>query len=173
MEHLLPDAREPISAEAKLPPSSELSSLIKTERDLAHRALLLNVSESYEPMSVIDVPVKTGENTNNQEGDQNAELFKRKYDDVVELIDSALRADVDDLDGTILAILSSIDALHATPYISSAPEFVAMVKAGRNSIEAADSFIGLGGQDAEFVANALSLAKQEISGTLIAYRPRR
>lgn len=110
---------------------------------------------------------------NNQEGVQNAELFKQKYDEAIESIDSALGADADNLVSKIPAILSCIDALHATPYVSSVPEFVAMVKAARSSIETIDSFIALGGKDTEFVANAVSLAKQQLSGTLVAYRPQR
>ena len=111
--------------------------------------------------------------TSNQEGVQNAELFKQKFDAAIEAIDNVLQGGTNEISNEIPAILSSIDALQATPYISSAPEFVVMVQAARGSVEAAGSLTALQNEDAHPVfVGLLSQARQHLAGTLIAYRPR-
>ncbi len=180
-EHLIMDARESTetaSGEIYLLQSPKLD---RTEAslDLGFQAVgilnSLDLTGSTEHLSTLDNPVLTGgtENmVNNQEGIQNAELFKRMYDAAVQSIDDALEADTDELHSKIPAILSAIDALHATPYISSAPEFVALVKAAKSSIEATNSFTALNGEGTNLaIPRVLSLAKQQLAGTLIAYRP--
>ncbi|MES2630746.1 MAG: hypothetical protein V4611_02220 [Patescibacteria group bacterium] len=178
-EHLTLDAPKSLSGEINplQSPDSELRP--KASVNLGALSLLhwLDKTGSSEPLNVFDDTVITGGTesmTNNQEGAQNAELFKSRYDAAVESIDNALQGGSDELSSKISTILSSIDALGATPYISSAPEFVAMVQDARSTIEAVNSFITLNGEDRDpIIDDALSLSKQQLSGTLIAYSPRR
>ena len=70
-------------------------------------------------------------------------------------------------------ILGAIDVLSSTPYISSAPEFVGLVKDARSEIEQARSSISSESTPEMnlAVANALSQARQQIAATTVAYRP--
>lgn len=183
-EHLILDARESTknpSGEIDLLRSSEFGLRAEASLDLGNRAVSLlhsldiDTTITTEHSNTFNDSVRTGsvENmVNNQEGVQNARLFKQKYDAAVESIDYALQGNINELYDKIPTILNNIDELHATPYISSAPEFVAMVKAARSSIEAADSFTELNSEAVNFVfATLLSQARQQLSGTLIAYTP--
>ena len=92
----------------------------------------------------------------------------------VESIDKALQDTGDERSDKISAILSNIDALLATPYISSAPEFVAMVEGAKSRIQIADSLTTLDSEDkSPAFATLLSQARKQLASTLIAYRPRR
>ncbi len=167
------ESTEAVSGEIDLLQSPKLDLRTVASIDLGVRATSLvhslDIIGSTEHLSAFEGGTESM--TNNQEGTQNAELFKRTYDLAVESIDGALQTDVGELSGKIPAILSSIDALLATPYISSAPEFVAMVEAAKSTIEAVDT---LNGEDTDLiVANALSQAKHQLSGTSVAYRPQR
>ncbi len=163
-EHLTLDARESMGGEINPPQSleSELKTVASIHLGTVGLMGSLDTSGPTKSLNVFDDTVRTGGTetmTNNQEGIQNAELFKRTYDAAVESIDDALQiqGSTDELNGKIPTLLSNIDALRAVPYISSAPEFVAMVEAARSSVE----------------ANNLSQAKQQLAGTLIAYSPQR
>ena len=100
-------------------------------------------------------------------------MFKSTYDTAVESIDDALRGNIDELSSKIPGILSSIDALRSTPYIASAPVFVAMVEAARSGVALGNSLTAQESEDAyTSFASVLSQARHQLAGTLIAYRPR-
>jgi hypothetical protein len=63
--------------------------------------------------------------------------------------------------------------LSSTPYISSAPEFAALVKAARQNVELARSRVApdRSSEASYAVAYALSQAKQQLDATTVAYRP--
>ncbi len=176
-EHLVLDARESTEDQSGRldllqPPDTDRSA--RTIRGIGDRALgLAGLPNAAAPNAYpgdSNGQIGTGgaeSMTNNQEGIQNAELFKQKFDAAIEAIDDALQGGTNE----IPAILSSIDTLQATPYISSAPEFVAMVQAARSSVEAAGSLAALYDEDIHSVfAALLSQARQQLAGTLIAYR---
>ena len=140
----------------------------------------LHLLGEMRPTEQIDVPDTdtiiiggTADMISSPEGIHNAELFKQAYDATIEAIENAFEADGANLSNELDGILSRIDALGATPYISSAPEFVDLGRAARNSITEANFYITQYNSPKMrlAVANALNQAKQQLNGTTVAYQP--
>lgn len=178
-EHLALDAPKSSNGEINPFHSPEHDFRIEAGLDLGIRAVkllhALDVAHPSESTNTHDNSVSTGgaeTMTDSQEGERNAELFKQSYDVAVGSIDAALQVDGSELGDKLAAILSNIDALQATPYISSVPEFVSMVQSAKSCVELADVYPVSDDDPTYFaVTEALLRARRLLSGTLVAYRP--
>lgn len=177
-EHLVIHVREyDDSREIDPLQSSELGPRQSTALPLGVRAV--GLSHTMRPSEQVNNSGGTTEmddmkdRSSNPEGSRNAELFKQTYDTVIASIESAFEADGTELGDRLAAIVERIDVLSGTPYISSAPEFVGLVKAARNNVEQVRSNIALGSSPDpnQAVASALSQAKQQLAATTVAYQP--
>ena len=123
--------------------------------------------------SSASVTESEGNMSSNVEGIHNAELFKQSYDSVIQAIDHAFEAKGPELSSKLDDIVSSIDVLSATPYISSVPEFVDLAGVARREITEASFYITrqTAPEVSKAIANALNQAKKHLSRTTVAYRP--
>ena len=180
-EYLASCPSERVIPEVDLIQPPELGRHRGTQVALGGKAVGLSM-DGLEPIDheVVNTPdgVIKGENMGNtdiiREGKYNAELFKQAYDAAVEAIESAKKAEGAELSDALGNVLSRIDTLGAVPYISSAPEFIGLVGAARRNITEASFYTTRGSGRSEVrsaVTNALDQAKQQLSGTLVAYHP--
>ncbi len=169
------DAEPILSPELNPPRDARLSLGVKAVRLLGSLDTTLESAgqEVYDSSNEMLERRSMGDTVSNSEGSRNAELFKEAYDTTIEAIENAFEAEGTELSSKLGNILSSIDTLSATPYISSAPEFVDLVSAARSNITEAIFYItrDSGPEMSQAVANALSQAKQKLAGTTVAYSP--
>lgn len=123
-------------------------------------ATVLDTLESSSTDSERDRPNE--EAISNPEGNANAERYKAAHDAVIMAIESAAQNRDESLD----VVLSAIDALATTSYVSSVPEFINMVGSARSAIEMANGI-----SDEALRGWALGSAQANIDATLTAYRP--